>query len=271
MSWRWPTESVEPRSFTLVATPSARERMNSPRPISSTACPTVALLLPGVPGVSEWNGVGIGFDEDWLVEEFEDGLGSRHGGLEDVEFLAEVLNRAEEALCKHCERRENAKSEPARENANSAGPKDQGDGGEAKKFDGRVEEGVSEDGVAPGEHIVAIALFEFIHGFAFAIEELHNAHAGNVFLEEGVDAGDRGADRAIGIAAEFAENHGDDEDAGKDSEGGERQAGVDLEKQAGHDHEEKEVVDHGDDAGGAEIVEGIDVGGDARGQAPDGI
>src|SRR5438046_1636475 len=103
-----------------------------------------------------------------------------------------------------------------------------------------------------------------------AIEELHDAHAGDIFLEERVDAGDGGADAAISVAHEFAENHGDDKDAGEDGKSVQSKAAVDLEEQHGHDHEEEEVVDHGNDAGGEKIVEGVDVRGYARDQTADG-
>src|ERR1700740_483454 len=134
----------------------------------------------------ERNGVGIRFAGHRLVQQFEDALGGGHRRLENVEFLAEVLNGAEETLREHGEGGENAESESAGEDANSAGPKNKGDGGEAQKFDRGIKECVGKNGVAPGEHVVAIALFEFVHGFAFAVEELDHAHAGDVFLKEGV-------------------------------------------------------------------------------------
>src|SRR6266567_330325 len=222
-------------------------------------------------GAVERDGVRVRFDGYGLIEQFEDAFRSGHGGLEDVEFLAEILNGAEKALGKHGEGGQNTESKRAGKNTIAAGPKNQSNGGEAEKFDGGVKKSVSENSVAPGKHVVAIALLKFLDGFAFAVEELHDAHAGDVFLKESVDAGNGGADAAIGIANEFAKNHGDDEDAGKDSEGGERKAGVDFEEQAGHDDEEKEVVDHGDDAGSEKIVEGVDIRGDAGDQAADGI
>src|SRR5207245_7652900 len=95
----------------------------------------------------EWNGVGIGFDGNGLVQQFEDALGSGHGGLEDVEFLAEVLDWAEEALGKHGERRENAESESAGKNANSPGPKNQGNSSETEEFDGWIEKRVGKNRV----------------------------------------------------------------------------------------------------------------------------
>src|SRR6266704_1681665 len=152
----------------------------------------------------ERNGVGIRFDKHRFIQQFEDALGCRHRGLQDVEFLAEVLNRPEEALRKHGERRENAKSERAGKDSDSTRPKNEGDGGEAEKFDRRIEESVSENGVAPGEHIVAIATLKFLDGLAFAVDVLQDAHTGNIFLEKSVDTGNGCADAAIGVANEFA-------------------------------------------------------------------
>src|SRR5467141_1736071 len=137
----------------------------------------------------ERNGVGIRIDGHRLIQQLEDALGGSHGGLENVEFLAEVLNRAEEALRIHGKSCKNTKAEGAVEDTIAAGPKNKGDGGEAEKFDCRIEQSVGENGIAPGEHVVAIALPKFIHGFAFAVEKLHHAHSGNVFLEKCVDTG----------------------------------------------------------------------------------
>src|SRR5437762_13397860 len=83
----------------------------------------------------ERNGVGVGLDEHRLVEELEDALGRRHGGLEDVEFLAEILNRAEEALREHGESGEDPESKPAGKNAVCTGPITQRNGGEAGKLE----------------------------------------------------------------------------------------------------------------------------------------
>src|SRR3989442_1220032 len=83
-----------------------------------------------------------------------------------------------------------------------ARPINQGNGGEAEKFDRRIEESVGENGIAPSKHIVPIALLKFVHGFAFAVEELHDAHTGNVFLKKSVDAGNGRADAAIRVADE---------------------------------------------------------------------
>ena len=140
------------------------------------------------------------------------------------------------------------------QDAIATGPIDERDGGKAQKLHRGIEKRVGQNGVAPGEHIVAVALGEFVHGLALAIEKLHDAHARDVFLEEGVDACDGRADAAVGVANVVAKDQRDDQDARQDKEGIESQAAIELEKQCGHDREEKKVVDHGDDARGKEVV-----------------
>ncbi len=112
-----------------------------------------------------------GIDGDGLVQQLEDALGSGHGGLQDVEFFAEVLNGAEKARGVHREGREHAEAEAAGEHAVAAGPVDQSDRRDAEKFDSGIEERESEDGIAPRQHVVAIAICEFDAGFALAIEQ----------------------------------------------------------------------------------------------------
>ncbi len=232
------------------------------------------------PDVAEFDFAAGGFEADgvggrdrggWFVEEFEDALGGGHGGLQDVEFFAEVLDRAKEARRVHRESGEDAEAQRAVEYAIAARPIDEGYREDAEDFHGWIKEREGEDGVAPCQHVVAIAAAKFGAGFLFAVEELHDAHAGNVFLEIGVDAGNGGTNAAVGVAHEQAEEIGDYEDEGEDGEGVEGEATVDGKKPAGEDREEEEVVDHGDDAGGEKIVEGVDVGGNAGDQAADRV
>src|SRR2546426_1346466 len=151
-------------------------------------------------GLDERDGVGVRLNGDRLVKELEDALRGGHGGLQDIEFFAQVLDGAEEALRVHGEGREDAERQRAMQNAIATGPIDERDCGEAQEFHCGVEQGIGEDGVAPGEHIVPIPLCKLVHGLLLAIEELHHGHSGNVFLEESVDAGDGGADLTVGVA-----------------------------------------------------------------------
>src|SRR5205823_6673064 len=112
---------------------------------------------------------------------------------------------------------------------------------------------------------------EFLLPLLLPVEELYDAHAGDIFLEERVDPRDGGADAAVRVTHIFAENQRDHQDARQDGESVEREARINLEKQPGHDCKEEEIVDHGDHAGSEEVVQGVDVGGDASDQAADGV
>ncbi len=60
-------------------------------------------------------------------------------------------------------------------------------------------------------------------GAALAAKELDDAHAGHVLLREGVDAGDGGANAAVGVADVFAEDARDQQDERQHREGDQRQ------------------------------------------------
>ncbi len=132
-----------------------------------------------------------------------------------------------------------------------------------------IEEGEGQDGVLVGLHVQAIELGELVAGLALAVEELHDAHAGDVLLQEGVDAGDGGADAAVGVAHAIAEHPRGKEDQRHHGKGGQRQAPVHLQHDEDEEDEQEGVVDHGGDAGGEQVIERVDVGGDAGDQAAD--
>ena len=77
---------------------------------------------------------------------------------------------------------------------------------------------------------------EVVEGAALAVEELHDRHAGDVLLGEGVDAGGGGALATVAVADMAAEDAGDEEDGRDDGEGeeGERPA------HAQHDEDDEE-------------------------------
>src|SRR6516225_913006 len=153
----------------------------------------------------------------------------------------------------------------------TAVPENQGNGGKAQKFDCRIKERVGQNGVPPGKHVVVITFGKFVLGLCLAIEKLHHTHARDVFLQQSVDARNSSADVAIGVPDVFPENQRDNQDAGQDGQGIQSQMSIDFEQQASHDREQKEVVDHGDDPRGKEVVERIDIGGNPSYQAADRI
>ena len=105
----------------------------------------------------------------------------------------------------------------------------------------------------------------------FAAEQLHRRHAGDVLLQERVDARDPRPHGAIGLAHVRAEPLGDHGDQRQHEEAGQRQAPVHAEH---HDHDpgqREDVAEDGDDAGREQLVEHVDVAGHARHQPADGV
>ena len=121
--------------------------------------------------------------------------------------------------------------------------------------------------VLVGFHVDAIQFGELVLRFLFPVEQLHDAHAADVFLQERVDARDGRADAPVGVAHAIAENPGGDHDQRQHGEGGQRQAPVHLHHDRADAKQHDGVVGHGGDARGEQIVERVHVGGHARHQA----
>ena len=105
----------------------------------------------------------------------------------------------------------------------AAEPDDERDGDGAEEFDDGVVERVGEDRVGPGDLVFGVDGCEVVEGALLAVEELHDGHAGDVLLGEGVDAGDGGAQAAVAVADVFAEDSRDEENGGDDGEGEQRE------------------------------------------------
>src|SRR6185437_4070482 len=92
-------------------------------------------------------------------------------------------------------------------------------------------------------------------------------HAADVFLQVGIDASDRHANTAVGIAHPPPENHGSDEDEGQHGEGDQRQLPVHSHHDGHNAGQHEHVLENGHHPGGEHFVERIHVGGDASDQA----
>ena len=205
------------------------------------------------------------------VEQLEDALGRRHGALQDVVLLAEVLNRPEESQAVLQERHQHAERQSAAFDAQAAVREDGRQRQHGDEFHHRVEPAIGGDGVLVGVHVIAIDAVEFHRAAALAIEELQHDDPGDVLLQVGVDAGDGHADAAIALLHGAAEDQrrNDDQRHGRHQDAGERRAHAvhDGDDEAEH----RQVAKDGHQAGGEEVVEHVDVGGHARYQAADGI
>ena len=228
------------------------------------------------------------------IEQFEDALAGGHGGLQDVVFFAEVHDRAEEAQgvldesdehAERCHRRQQAECDQrlpietygnaARRDVShhvpAAEPDYAGNGNGGEDLNRGVVNRVGHDRVFERFHVAAIDFREAVVGLALAIEELQHHHAADVLRQVGVDAGDGDADAAIGIANLVAENLGGDHDERQHGKSDQRQLPVHAQHHAENAEEHEEVFEDGDHAGGEHFVQGVNVGGDARDQAADGI
>ena len=118
------------------------------------------------------------------VKQLEDPLCRGHRRLENVVFVAEVLDGAEEALRvldegdQHAEC-DGAEDGVAKRSVGNAGvakysiaaePDDQGDRSGAEKFDDRIVEGVGEDGVGPRLFVLRVDGGVVVEGPALAVE-----------------------------------------------------------------------------------------------------
>ena len=157
------------------------------------------------------------------------------------------------------------------EDGDAAAPDDERDGDGAEELDDGVVEGVGEDGVGPGELVFVVDGGEVVEGALLAVEELHDAHAGDVLLREGVDLGGGGALAAVAVADVVAEELGGVEDGGDDGEREQGERPAHPEHDGDDEGEREDVFEDGEDAGGEHFVEGVDVGGDAGDEAADGV
>ena len=143
-----------------------------------------------------------------------------------------------------------------------------GDCRHAEQLDRRKEYGERRDRILVGFHVDAIQFGELLLRFSLAVEDLHDAHAADVFLQERIDARDGGADPPVGVAHAVAEDPGCDHDQRQHGKGGQRQPPVLPHHHRADAQQHDGVVGHGRDTGGEQIVQRVDVRRHARYQAP---
>jgi hypothetical protein len=148
---------------------------------------------------------------------------------------------------------------------------DAGDGEVAEEFDDGVIERVGEDSVGPGGLVLHVDGGEVVEGALFAVEELHDAHAGDVLLREGVDLCGGGALAAIAVADFVAEFLCCEDDEGENGERDQREYPAHGKHDADDEGQREYVFEDGEDAGGEHFVERVDVRGDARDETADGV
>ena len=205
------------------------------------------------------------------VEQSEDALGRSHRRLQDVELLRQVADRLEEALRVLQARDQHAELDRVLHGPPAAVPDDEGSGARAQYLDRRVEGGVVEDGLDVGVAVRAVDPLELLEVARLPAEELHGCHAADVLLQERVDAGDLNPYTAVRLARVHPEPVRHPGDGRQDGEGDQRQAPVHPEQDDHDAGEHEDVTEDRYDPGREQLVEGVDVGGDAGHQPADRI
>ena len=182
---------------------------------SNETRPTPAASSLGFPGAGRSRGMRIGRhgsrrgnDLGRRVQQPEDTFGGRHRALKDVELLGQIADRPEEALRVLQERDERAEREHVAavgDDTSAADPQNQRCRQRTDQLDGRVEDRVVDDGLDVGIPVTAIDLVKGLEVALLPQVQLHRRHAGDAFLEIGVDPGDPGANRPVRLACVDAE------------------------------------------------------------------
>src|SRR5262249_60628639 len=100
------------------------------------------------------------------------------------------------------------------------------------------------DRIPPCKHIFFVAPFEFLEGFLFAVKQLHDTHARDVFLQEGIDSCDSCTNTTICVANVLAKNQSNHKYSGKDRKGIKPKTPIQYEKPNCKSSEQEKVVDH---------------------------
>ena len=206
-------------------------------------------------------------DLDRRVEQFKHPLARCHSRLQDVVFLTQVLDGTEKALRVLHEGDQHAECSHTSDHVQPAEPDNAGYCNRRQDFDYRVIERVSEDSVFERFHVAPIHIGELLEGALLSVEQLQNHHAGDMFLQVGIDTRNGYANSAVGVAHLVAENLRGPEDERQHGEGDQRQLPI----HAQHDHQDpdqdKNILENRDHAGGKHFVEGINIRCDAGDQA----
>ena len=111
------------------------------------------------------------------IQQLEHALARRHRRLQDVVFLAQVLNRTEEPLRVLHERDQDANRCHAPDHVIPAKPDNARNGNCRQYFDHRVVHRVRHDGVFERLHVRGVDVGKFIEGALLTIEKLQHQHS----------------------------------------------------------------------------------------------
>ena len=205
-----------------------------------------------------------------MVEHVEDPLAGGHRALERVVLVGEVADGLEEAAGVLDERDEHAGRERRPHRLGPAEPDHEAERERGDDVDGGEEEGVVEDALHLGHAVLVVDLAEAPQLLVLAVEHLHDAHPGDVLLQERVQPADLLPRLAVDDAHAVAEFHRRPEHQRHHGERDERERHVQREHEVRDEDELGEAPEDRHDAGREEVGERLDVARRPRDEPADG-
>ena len=198
-----------------------------------------------------------------LVQHGEDAVERRGGGEERVVELGELLDRVEEVRKVEREREERPDAEVPVDHEPAAEAEDDGGGERREDVDRREVHAVQDDGLVVRGAVAVVHTPERRLARRLARERLHDAHAGDVLGERRRHEAEALPHPAVGAVRADAEPRGRGRHQRKHDERREGEAPVEDDEDHGGAEEQEGVLDEARDAVGDELVERVDVVGDA--------
>ena len=155
------------------------------------------------------------------IQQLKNTLAGSHGRLQDVVFLAEVLNGPEESLRVLDECRQNSDGSGAANYVVATKPDDTRNGDRGKDFDHGVVDGMGHNGVFEGVHVAGVDVGKLCECPLLTIKELQDHHSADMLLQIRIDAGYRNTNAAVGITNFVTKDFGRDCNQGQNGEGDE--------------------------------------------------
>src|SRR5438552_3352823 len=258
MSCFWPTESVEPRSVTK-------------DPVALVVREAHVVEGDLAAHVRQFAGMWRVDDRRSRVEEPEDPLRRRHRRLHDVVLLREVADGLEEPVDELPEREKGPDRHLPLQDPEAAGDEECGARGGARETDGREEHGHRPDLAPVRVQQIGIQIVELLERRALASEQLHDRHAREVLVQIGVDPREPDADRAERVAHDPPEVHGQPDQEWQRGEGDERETEIEHQEDDRDRSDDDDVAEDRDDTLRDHVDQRVDVVGDPRHEAADGV
>ena len=164
------------------------------------------------------------------IQQLEDALGRCHGPLKDVELLGEIADGTEELLGVLYEGDEPPERERTEEDLASSVPDDESEGDRAQNLHDGIEDRIVQDRLQIRVGMLAVELAVLAELAIFLTKELHDPHADDVLLDEGVEHRDPCADLPIDDPYASLEDQGHGEEHGEHGERHEREPPIEVDE-----------------------------------------